>query len=186
MCPQYQGDIKMPRLKNIDPETDTGAGADLLNGPLKAKQINIYKGLAAHPTLFEAFMAWGRDSKGGGLTPQEGEVVQLLAAEKMHCEYCTAAHTKVSSGLGLSEEDCLNIRKRQSDDPKTQALINFTAETLDTHGNVSDETLAYFMDAGFSTESAIEVVAGISIMTFTSLYNHVNDTVVDFPQVTAV
>ncbi len=174
----------MPRLKNIDPNTDTGAGADLLNGPLKAKQINIYKGLAAHPTLFEAFMAWGKGSKGGGLTPQEGEVVQLLAAEKMHCEYCTAAHTMVSTGLGLTEDDCLNIRRRHSDDPKTQALINFTAETLDTYGNVSDETLAAFMDAGFNTEAAIEVVAGISIMTFTSLYNHVNDTVVDFPQVT--
>ncbi|MDP7005040.1 MAG: carboxymuconolactone decarboxylase family protein [Phycisphaerales bacterium] len=176
----------MPRLTNIDPTTDTGAGADLLNGPLKAKQINIYKGLAAHPSLFEAFMAWGRGSKGGGLTPQEGEVVQLLAAEKMHCEYCTSAHTVVSSGLGLSEDDCLNIRKRRSDDPKIQSLINFTAETLDSYGNVSDETLQAFMDAGYTTESAIEVVAGISIMTFTSLYNHVNQTEVDFPQVAAV
>jgi AhpD family alkylhydroperoxidase len=176
----------MPRLKNIDPTTGTGPGADLLNGPLKAKQINIYKGLAAHPTLFEAFMAWGKGSKGGGLTPQEGEVVQLLAAEKMHCEYCTAAHTMVSSSMGISDDDCLNIRRRHSDDPKTQALIDFTAEALDTYGNVSDETLAAFMDAGFNTEAAIEVVAGISIMTFTTLYNHINDTVVDFPQVATV
>tara|TARA_B100001964_G_scaffold236374_1_gene298006 strand:+ start:93 stop:623 length:531 start_codon:yes stop_codon:yes gene_type:complete len=176
----------MPRLTNIDPTTDTGSGADLLNGPLKAKQINIYKGLAAHPSLFEAFMAWVKGSKGGALTPQEGEVVQLLTAENLHCEYCTAAHTMVSSGLGLTEDDCLNIRRRHSDDPKTQALINFTSETLNTHGNVSDETLEAFMDAGFNTEAAIEVVAGISIMTFTSLYNHVNETVVDFPQVATV
>jgi hypothetical protein len=42
------------------------------------------------------------------------------------------------------------------------------------------------MDAGFNTEAAIEVVAGISIMTFTSFYNHINDTVVDFPQVATV
>ena len=176
----------MPRLTNIDPTTDTGSGADLLNGPLKAKQINIYKGLAAHPSLFEAFMAWVKGSKGGALTPQEGEVVQLLTAENLHCEYCTAAHTMVSSGLGLTEDDCLNIRRRHSDDPKTQALINFTSETLNTHGNVSDKTLEAFMDAGFNTEAAIEVVAGISIMTFTSLYNHVNETVVDFPQVATV
>ena len=33
----------MPRLTNIDPSTDTGPGADLLNGPLKEKQINISK-----------------------------------------------------------------------------------------------------------------------------------------------
>ncbi len=117
----------MPRLTNIDPTTDTGAGADLLNGRLKAKQINIYKGLAAHPSLFEAFVAWGKDSKGGGLTPQEGEVVQLLAAEKMHCEYCTAAHTVVSLGLGLTEDDCLNIRRRHSAAPKDSSCKSTAA-----------------------------------------------------------
>ena len=92
----------------------------------------------------------------------------------------------IAQGAGISEEDCIQIRKRHSDDPKTQALINFTAETLDTYGSVSDETLAAFMDAGFNTEAAIEVVAGISVLTFTSLYNHVNNTVVDFPEVAAV
>jgi AhpD family alkylhydroperoxidase len=176
----------MPRLKNIDPATDTGAGADLLNGPLKEKQINIFKGLAAHPPVLQAFMAWAGASKGGTLTPTECEVVQLLAAEKFHCSYCTAAHTRIAAGTGLNENDCANIRRRSSDDPKIQALINFTAEVLDTIGNVSDETLAAFMDAGYTTEAAIEVTAGISVMTFTSYYNHINDTVVDIPEPAAV
>ena len=48
----------MPRLKTIDPATDTGAGADLLNGPLKDMQVNIFKGLATHPVLLEAFLGW--------------------------------------------------------------------------------------------------------------------------------
>ena len=172
----------MPRLKNIDPNTGTCAGADILNGPLKAKQINIFKGLAAHPPLLKAYLEWNSSAKSGALTPTEGEVVQLLAAEKLHCDYCTAAHTVVAGGMGLSEDDCANIRRRSSSDPKTQALINFTAECLDTSGNVSDKTLAAFMEAGFDTEAAIEVAAGISVMTFTSYYNHINNTVVDFPE----
>ena len=176
----------MPRLKNIDPTTDTGAGADLLNGPLKEKQINIFKGLAVLAPVLEAYMGWAQGSKGGALSAAEGEVVQLLSAEKMQCDYCLAAHSMIAQGTGLTEEDCMNIRKRHSDDPKMQALINFTAETLDTYGNVSDETLAAFMDAGFSTEAAIEVVAGISVLTFTSLYNHVNNTIIDFPEVATV
>ena len=176
----------MPRLTTINPTTDTGAGADLLNGPLREKQINIFKGLAAHPPVLEAFLGWAQGSKGGVLTAAEGEVVQLLAAEKMDCDYCLAAHTKIAQGTGFSEEDCMNIRKRTSDDSKTQALIDFTAQTLDTYGNVSDETLAAFMDAGFNTQAAIEVLAGISVLTFTSLYNHVNNTVVDFPEVATV
>ena len=67
-----------------------------------------------------------------------------------------------------------------------QAFINFTAETLDTYGSVSDDTLAAFMDAGYNTEAAIEVTAGISVLTFTSFYNHINETVVDFPEVATV
>ena len=176
----------MPRLTTIDPATDTGPGADLLNGPLKEKQINIFKGLAAHAPVLQSFLAWTQGSKAGALTPAEGEVVQLLSAEKMQCHYCLSAHSMVAKGTGFTEDECVNIRKRQSDDPKTQALINFTAENLDTYGNVSDETLAAFMDAGFTTEAAIEVVAGISVMTFTSFYNHVNNTVVDFPEAVAI
>ena len=38
----------MPRLQTVDPNTDTGPGADILNGALKEKQINIFKGLAAN------------------------------------------------------------------------------------------------------------------------------------------
>ncbi len=176
----------MPRLLTVDPTNDTGAGADLLNGPLKEKQLNIFKGLAAHPSVLQSFMAWAQGSKGGALSPQEGEIVQLLAAEKFDCGYCLAAHTKIAEGLGISDDECMAIRRRQSSDPKRQALIHFTAEALDTHGNVSDETLEAFMSAGFNTEAAIEVVAGISVMTFTSYYNHVHNTVIDFPEVAAI
>ena len=176
----------MPRLQTVDPDTDTGAGADLLNGPLREKQINIFKGLAAHPPVLEAFLGWAQGSKGGALTAIECEVVQLVTAEKNQCTYCASAHTMVATGSGLTNDDCLQIRRRLSDDPKLQALINFTTEVLDHAGYVSDETLAAFMDAGYSTEAAIEVVAGISVMTFTSYYNHIHDTEVDFPEIPEV
>ena len=176
----------MPRLDTVNPETDTGPGADLLNGTLKEKQINIFKGLAAHPPVLEAFLGWAQGSKGGALSPIECEVVQLVTAEKNRCTYCASAHTKVATGSGLSDEECLNIRRRQSDNPKLQALIDFTAEAVDDAGYVSDATLDSFMNAGFTTEAAIEVVAGISVMTFTSFYNHIHDTEVDFPEIPEV
>ncbi|MEE2912505.1 MAG: carboxymuconolactone decarboxylase family protein [Planctomycetota bacterium] len=176
----------MPRLKNIDPKTDSGPGADMLNGPLKEKQINIFKGLAAHPSVLQAYMSWAQGSKGGALTDSEHEVVQLLAAQNNHCEYCVSAHTSIASRAGISENDCLDIRRRTSDDPKIQALINFAAEAIDDFGNVSDDTLEAFMNAGYDSQAAIEVIAGISVMTFTSFYNHVNNTVLDLPKVSPV
>ena len=87
----------MPRLASIDPATDTGPGADILNGPLKAKQINIFKGLAAHPPVLQAFLEFAGGVKGGALTPAEHEVVALVMSTKNECRYCAAAHTKVAS-----------------------------------------------------------------------------------------
>ena len=58
----------MPRLSTIDPTIDTGEGVDLLNGALKEKQLNIFKGLAAHPSVLRSFLAWSQESKGGALT----------------------------------------------------------------------------------------------------------------------
>lgn len=176
----------MPRLETIDPLTDSGEGADLLNGPLKEKQINIFKGLAVHPPVLEAFLTWAQGSKSGALTPAECEIVQLVAAEKNECTYCASAHTLVAQGTGLTEDECLNIRRGFSDDPKQQTLINFTAEVLEQRGSVSDSSLQTFMDAGYSTQAAIEVAAGISVITFTSFYNHIHDTEVDFPEIPAV
>jgi len=176
----------MPRLECIDPTTDSGPGADILNGPLKAKQINIFKGLAAHPSVLEAFVAWAGGSKGGELSPAEVEVVQLATAQRYDCDYCLAAHTMVAAGTGLDDSDCEAIRRGDSENPRLQALVNFTNAVLDTTGNVSDQQLADFRSAGYSDQAVIEVVAGISVMTFTSFYNHIHDTEVDFPQAAAV
>lgn len=171
----------MPRLKIIDPATDSGPGADILNGPLKDKQINIFKGLAAHPKLFEAFLGWMKGVKAGALTEDEHETIALIVAEVNDCEYCTAAHTKIAEGAGIIEDQALAIRRGESDDPKRQALIDFTRAVLDTNGNVTDEQLDAFRSAGYDDKAVIEALAAITVVYFTNLYNHVNNTEVDFP-----
>ncbi len=171
----------MPRLHTVDPVTDTGPGAEILNGPLKNKQINIFKGLATNPNVLKAFLGFAQGVHGGALTDPEHEITALLTAQKHNCEYCLAAHTQIAKGVGIDEETSLAIRKGHTADPKQQALIDFVNAVLETDGFVTDDQLDTFRSAGYNDAAVIEAVAGIAVMTFTNLFNHVNETEVDFP-----
>lgn len=176
----------MPRLNVVDPKTDTGPGADILNGPLKDKQVNIFKGMANNPGVLKAFLAFAGGVKAGSLTDAEHEVVALVTAALRKCDYCTAAHTQIAQGTGLTEDQIEQIRRGQGADDRQQALIDFTKAILETDGFVSDDQLNTFKNAGFDDAAVVEVIGAITVNTFTNLFNHVNETTVDFPEPAAV
>ena len=171
----------MPRLGQIDPTTDTGPGADFLNGPLKAKQLNIFKGIAVNAKVLEAFVKFNGAVKAGSLTPAEHEIVALISSEKRNCQYCLAAHTKIAEGLGVDEETALGVRRGTGDSEKRQALIDFTIAMLDTDGFVTDAQLTEFKAAGYDDAAVIEVIGELAVIGFTNMFNHVNETEIDFP-----
>ena len=173
----------MPRLATVEPKDATGASAHIL----AAAPINIYKGMAAHPKVFEAFVAFMKAcGEGGALTKAEKELVMLLVSERRHCDYCLAAHTRIAMGAGLTADEALDARRGKGRDARAQAILDFAGAVLAKDGFVSDEDLAAFRDAGFTDQAVIEVVAAITTMTFTNLYNHIHETVVDFPAVPAL
>jgi uncharacterized peroxidase-related enzyme len=176
----------MPRLHVVDPQTDTGPGADLLNGPLKGKQLNIFKGMANNPAVLKAFLGFSQGVKGHELTPAEHEIIALVVAERNECHYCTAAHTAVANQLGIDDDLALTIRRGEADDDRQQAIIDFVTAIMDTNGFVNDEHLEAFRAAGFNDAAVVEVIAQITVMTFTNLFNHVNETEIDFPEPAAV
>jgi uncharacterized peroxidase-related enzyme len=173
----------MPRLALIEPKDATGDAARIL----ATAPINIYKGIAANPEVFTAFIAFMRSiATSGTITKAEKELVMLYAAEQRHCGYCVAAHTRVAAGAGVHADRALDARRGRATDAREQALLDFTRAVMERNGAVTDPELAAFRAAGYDDRAAIEVVAAITAMTFTALYNHINDTALDFPQVPAV
>lgn len=175
----------MPRLNQVDPVNDTGPGAEFLNGPLKNKQINIFKGLATNPGVLKAFIQFS-----GGvrhvLDAREHEMIALVVGQKNKCDYCLAAHTQMAQAAGISEDLALKIRSGEAGNERHQALVDFTTVMLETNGFVSDDQLEAFRNAGYDDAAIIEVVAAIAVNTFSNLFNHVNETEVDFPEPTSV
>lgn len=176
----------MPRLNTVEPKTDAGPGAELLNGPLKNKQINIFKGLATNHGVLKAFVSWSPGIKTGALTKAEHEVVQLVMAQENNCEYCIAAHTQVAKGAGLSDDEITGVRRGRVANDKYQALSDFVRTVWSKNGYISNEELDAFRDAGFDDAAVIATLAEMSVAVFTNLFNHVNETVIDFPEPAAV
>jgi alkylhydroperoxidase family enzyme len=102
------------------------------------------------------------------------------------CHYCLAAHTVVASMAGVDAEEAVKIRKAEPTDSKHAALIAFVKAVLDTKGYVSDVQLQAIREAGYTDGQIVEIIGGIAQNTFTNLFNHVNDTEIDFPAAPAL
>jgi len=168
----------MARLTVIDPATATGKAKQLFDGPLKEKQLNIFKGMANNPKVFQAVLNFMGGIK-GELTPAEHELLALEIGTLNDCKYCQAAHSMAAAGVGLSSEVIEKAKNCQSDDPKEAALLSFTKAVMDKKGFVTDEELNNFKAAGYNDAAVVEVIAAIAVNTFTNLFNHVNDTEID-------
>jgi uncharacterized peroxidase-related enzyme len=170
----------MPRLTIVEPKDASGEAAKVLS----TAPINIFKGLAAHPDVFTAFVTFMRAvDHTTALSKEEKELVMLFTSEKRHCAYCVSAHTKIAAGAGVDSTRALDARRGRASNPKHQALLNFAGAVLDKNGSVSDAEIGAFRKSGYDDKAVIEVIAAITVMTFTNLFNHVHDTQVDFPAV---
>lgn len=173
----------MSRLKVVDPAQAEGTVKELFEGPLKNRQINIYKGLANSPAAIQAYMGMSKALGAAKLSKKEQEVIQLAIAEAQGCHYCVAAHTDVGRRFKLSEEQMIGARRGSiENDPKLNALARFALSIHEKRGFVSDGEIADLRRHGFGDGEIAEIVASYALMIFTSTFNHVNDTEVDFPE----
>jgi len=108
----------MPRLALVEAKNTTGDAACIF----ARTPINIYKGIAANPEIFTAFIGFMRAiGASGAITKAEKELVMLFAAESQHCGYCVAAHTRVAAGTGIGAEEALAARQGVGNATRTGA-----------------------------------------------------------------
>lgn len=172
-----------PRLQSIEPEAANGKTAAIY-GKVKSWMgmvPNLYKGLANSPQALEAYLALGKFASEGSLTPVEQQLISMVASVHNECNYCVAAHSPGLKGAGLSGDEILDVRRGTSSDPKMQALIVFVQEILSSKGFVSDDDLAAVRAAGYSDANIADMMVVIAQKTMSNYFNHIHDTVLDFP-----
>lgn len=113
-------------------------------------------------------------------TPAERQVVLLTASIANDCHYCTAAHTTMGQGAGLTKAQLDAIRDDQPlADAKLEALRRFTKLLVVQRGYASEGEVKAFLAAGFEQEQVLEVVLGIAAKTLTNYTNHLAGTPLD-------
>ncbi len=99
------------------------------------------------------------------------------------CSYCQAAHTAIGKMNGFTEEQTIELRQgRAPFSEKLDALARLAKSITENRGNISDELLANFFDAGYTKENLVDVILNIGDKTTTNLLHNVTDIPVDFPE----
>jgi AhpD family alkylhydroperoxidase len=176
-----QEEINMPRIAPIDPAHASGRAKEIFEGPLKGKHFNIFKSMASSPAVLDMYLGIAGAMSKASLSMKEQEVVQLAIAEAQNCDYCAAAHTAIGKMHGLTDAQTLEARRGHLQDAKLNALAKFVLAIHEKKGFVSDADVSAFRAAGYGDAQIAEVVGSYIQMMFTSTFNHVNETPVDFP-----
>lgn len=142
---------------------------------------NLISSMAHAPAAVKAYLGFSGALSAGALNHAMQEQLALAIAGFNQCDYCASAHTMLGKSKGVSDSELASSLKAQSSDVKTEALMSFAIEVMQTKGNVSDNTLENLRNVGVSDEEIIEVVAHVALNCFTNFFNHVVKTEIDFP-----
>ena len=136
---------------------------------------NLIGVLANAPTALETYRTVGAINQRNSLTPTEREVVQITAAVSNGCDFCVAGHTAISIKQIIMPDDVLQALRKTSpitSDAKLDTLARFTLAVINTKGKVGEQLLNEFLNAGYTTQNALDVVLGVSLA---SLCNYANN-----------
>ncbi|GAL17594.1 macrophage infectivity potentiator-related protein [Vibrio maritimus] len=96
------------------------------------------------------------------------------------CHYCVPAHTGIAHSMKVDSELIEALRNDAAmPTDKLQALKDFTLSMVRNRGNVPQEEVAAFYDAGYGPQQVLEVILGLSQKVISNYVNHMADTPVD-------
>ena len=170
------------KLKTIENADETSSKL-LANTQKKMGMIpNMYGGMANNTALFEGYVAsYTSFREKSGFTPQEQEVVFLSVAYENNCDYCMAAHSFVGDNMTKVPTEVIDAIRNNTEvpDTKLKALSEFSKVMTVSRGLPSQEEVTKFLEAGYTEEHILGVIAGIGVKTMSNYFNHFFRTEVD-------
>ncbi len=171
--------LKLKTIENADKISSTL----LENAQKKMGMIpNMYSGMANNTALLKGYIAsYTSFRENSGFTPQEQEVVFLSVAYENNCDYCMAAHSFVGDNMTKVPTEVTDAIRNNTEisDAKLKALSAFSKVMTTTRGLPSQEETNAFLNAGYTEENILGVIAGIGVKTMSNYFNHFFRTEVD-------
>jgi uncharacterized peroxidase-related enzyme len=137
--------------------------------------------MANSPASLRAYIRADAALVRGRLTPRQREQVALAVAEINGSSYSLSAHYAAGKRLGLTPREMQLARNASAADEKAETMLRFTQAVVLQRGEISDEDFQALVQAGFTNEQIVEIVANIALNIFANYFNSVAKTEVDFP-----
>lgn len=142
---------------------------------------NLYASVAHSPSVLNAFLVFNEALSLGRLTAKQRELIALAVGQANQCQYCLSAHTLLAGNAGIDKAQALAARQGQAEEALDQAIVTFAKQVVEQRGEISDEQFDAARQSGIDDELVIEILAQVTVNTFTNYSNHVVQTEIDFP-----
>ncbi|MGC1504034.1 MAG: carboxymuconolactone decarboxylase family protein [Sulfitobacter sp.] len=138
--------------------------------------------MAEAPGLLEAYQRVHDLFVNSSFDNDELTVVWQSINVENACHYCVPAHTGMAKKMGV--DDAITDALRNTSplpNAKLEALREFTLAVVRDRGNLAEDTIQNFLDAGFTKRQILEVVLGYSQKVMSNYTNHLANTPIDKP-----
>lgn len=141
---------------------------------------NLAAAMAESPELLRGFLSIRQIFYGGTFSPGEIQVLALTNAFENGCRYCMAFHSTLALKEGVSREAVEALRAgRSPEEPKLNALSEFSRALVKQRGHVGDDELRKLFAAGYSKAQALEVVLGVAVSILPNFAHHITQCPLD-------
>ncbi|NYF98313.1 carboxymuconolactone decarboxylase family protein [Janibacter cremeus] len=138
--------------------------------------------MAEAPGLLEGYQVLHQLFVDSSFDKEELTVVWQTANVEHSCHYCVPAHTGIAKAMKVDDAITEALREETPlPNERLEALRTFTLAMIRERGNVDDDAVQAFLDAGFTQRQVLEVILGISQKVMSNYTNHVAQTPVDAP-----
>ena len=165
-----------------DLDTAPEASKPLLEQSQKAfgRLPGLHKVLAESPQAYEGYQVLHKLFTETDFDAEELTVVWQAINVENECHYCVPAHTGIAKMMKVSDEISDALRNETAlPTPKLEVLRTFTVQMFRQRGNVSDDQMKAFFDAGYGHRAVLDVILGMAQKTISNYVNHVAQTPVD-------
>lgn len=136
--------------------------------------------MAEAPGLLKAYQTVHGLFENSSFDKDELTVVWQSVNVEHACHYCVPAHTGIAQSMGVSDAISDALRNETPlPNARLEALRTFTLSVVRERGNVDNDAVQAFLNAGFTRRQILEVVLGVSQKVMSNYTNHLANTPVD-------
>lgn len=174
----------MPEFTLHDQASAPDAAKPLLADSQKSFGMipGLHAVMAEAPAVLEGYKQLHRLVMETSFDNDEKTVLWQTINVEHGCHYCVPAHTGIAKSMNVSD-DITNALRDESPLPnaRLEALRTFVLAVVRKRGEVNEEDLGAFYDAGYAQCQVLEVILGVSQKVMSNYINHIARTPVDQP-----